>query len=181
VDAAIPVDAQNAPTGIWKTAQNAVSHSAHTPHLLYEEEERPNQTTLINPSTESDQGHGWHAAAHGYDGFLRWAYDAWPADPVRDARHVLWPAGDTFLVYPGGNSSIRFEKLREGIVDFEKIQLVRNWAAQSTDREVRRLANELEQQLKSLRMVRELDDTQVRKALQEGTSRLEALSDRLTP
>ena len=32
MDAAIPVDAKNAPTGIWKTAQNAVSHSAHTPH-----------------------------------------------------------------------------------------------------------------------------------------------------
>ena len=32
MDAAIPVDAKNAPTGIWKTAQNAVSHSAHTRH-----------------------------------------------------------------------------------------------------------------------------------------------------
>jgi len=34
MDAAIPVDAKNAPTGIWKTAQNAVSHSAHTRHLV---------------------------------------------------------------------------------------------------------------------------------------------------
>jgi hypothetical protein len=33
MDAAIPVDAKTAPTGIWKTAQNAVSHSAHTHHL----------------------------------------------------------------------------------------------------------------------------------------------------
>ena len=32
MDAAIPVDAKTAPTGIWKTAQNAVSHSAHTRH-----------------------------------------------------------------------------------------------------------------------------------------------------
>lgn len=32
--AAIPVDAKNAPTGIWKTAQNAVSHSAHTHHRV---------------------------------------------------------------------------------------------------------------------------------------------------
>ena len=32
MDAAIPVDAKNAPTGIWKTAQNAVSHSAHSHH-----------------------------------------------------------------------------------------------------------------------------------------------------
>ena len=34
VDAAGPVDAQNAPTGPWKTAQNAVSHSAHTSSSL---------------------------------------------------------------------------------------------------------------------------------------------------
>jgi hypothetical protein len=27
-----PVDAKNAPTRTWKTAQNAVSHSAHTHH-----------------------------------------------------------------------------------------------------------------------------------------------------
>jgi hypothetical protein len=33
VDAAIPVDAKNAPTGIWKTAQNAVSHSPHPSFL----------------------------------------------------------------------------------------------------------------------------------------------------
>ena len=34
MDAAVPVDAQNAPTGTWKTAQNAVSHSVHTHHRL---------------------------------------------------------------------------------------------------------------------------------------------------
>ena len=32
MDAAIPVDPKTAPTGIWKTAQSAVSHSAHTHH-----------------------------------------------------------------------------------------------------------------------------------------------------
>jgi len=34
----VPVDAQNAPTATWKTAQNAVSHSAHTHDRLYGEE-----------------------------------------------------------------------------------------------------------------------------------------------
>ena len=48
---------------------------------------------------------------------------------MRDARHVAWPAGDTYLVYPGGESSVRFEKLREGIVDFEKIRLLRTMLA----------------------------------------------------
>ncbi len=42
----------------------------------------------------------WYTAAYGYDGFLRWAFDAWPEDPMRDARHTIWPAGDCFLVYP---------------------------------------------------------------------------------
>jgi hypothetical protein len=32
MDAAVTVDAQNAPTATWKTAQDAVSHSAHTHH-----------------------------------------------------------------------------------------------------------------------------------------------------
>lgn len=79
----------------------------------------------------------WYAAAYGYDGFLRWAYDAWPADPMRDARHTLWPAGDCFLVYPGGASSIRFEKLREGIVDFEKIRILRELASKSSDKKIK--------------------------------------------
>jgi len=40
MDAAVPVDAQNAPTATWKTAQNAVSHSAHTPQRLSGAERR---------------------------------------------------------------------------------------------------------------------------------------------
>ena len=58
MDAAIPVDAKSAPTGIWKTAQSAVSHSAHTHHRwLYEEDRKPKSATLINLSTDSDQVH----------------------------------------------------------------------------------------------------------------------------
>ncbi len=76
---------------------------------------------------------GWYAAAYGYQGFLRWAYDAWTQDPVRDARHIYGPAGDCFLVYPGALSSIRFEKLREGIVDFEKIRILKSLFQNSED------------------------------------------------
>jgi hypothetical protein len=139
---------------------------------------KPN-TFVFSPPAEA-RWLGWYAAAHGYDGFLRWAYDAWPADPVRDARHTLWPAGDTFLVYPGGNSSIRFEKLREGIVDFEKIRLLRSWVSQSTDKEAARLTNELERQLKSLAATHEIDEAHLRQTLKEGTSTLAAMSERLT-
>ena len=37
MDAAVTVDAQNAPTATWKPAQNAGSHSAHTHHRLTHE------------------------------------------------------------------------------------------------------------------------------------------------
>jgi hypothetical protein len=86
----------------------------------------------------------WYALAFGYNGFLRWAYDAWPSDPMRDARHTLWPAGDCFLVYPGGNSCIRFEKLREGIVDYEKVLILRDLASKSTNPKVKNLMKDLD-------------------------------------
>ena len=121
----------------------------------------------------------WYTAAHGYDGFLRWAYDAWPQDPVRDARHVLWPAGDTYLVYPGGNSCIRFEKLREGIVDFEKIRLLRQQASGSKNREVQTLLQQLEEHLKNLPAEKDFDLEKVNADLQKGTEMIARLSDLL--
>ena len=67
----------------------------------------------------------WYAAAEDYDGFLRWAYNSWVEDPIRDSRFRTWAAGDTYLVYPEGRSSIRFEHLVEGIQDWEKIRLLK--------------------------------------------------------
>jgi glycosyl hydrolase family 123 len=127
---------------------------------------------------------GWYAAAYGYNGFLRWAYDAWPADPVRDARHTIWPAGDTYLVYPGANSSIRFEKLREGIVDFEKIRIIRALASQSTDGDIRRRLRELDEHLRTFvgdpdYSKRNYDQARITDAVHKGLRMLEALSDRL--
>ena len=57
--------------------------------------------------------------------FLRWAYNSWVEDPIRDSRFRTWAAGDTYLVYPEGRSSIRFERLVEGIQDWEKIRLLK--------------------------------------------------------
>ena len=83
----------------------------------------PNMFTFSDPAEATVAA--WHAAANGYDGFLRWAYNSWTADPLRDSRFRTWPAGDTYIVYPGARSSIRFERLREGIQDAEKIRLLR--------------------------------------------------------
>lgn len=46
---------------------------------------------------------------------------------------VHWPSGDCFLVYPGNRSSIRFERLRDGIEEYEKINLLRARAAESPE------------------------------------------------
>ncbi len=82
----------------------------------------------------------WFAAANGYDGMLRWAYNSWPSDPVRDSRFTAWPAGDTYIVYPGARSSIRFERLREGIQDYEKIRILRAELADETPENRAKLA-----------------------------------------
>lgn len=121
------------------------SRGATTTYYICCTPARPN-TFVFSPPVEARYV-SWYASAYGYDGFLRWAYDAWPADPVRDARHTLWPAGDCFLVYPGANSSIRFEKLREGIVDYEKIRILKEMAGRSANPRVKQIAGELETHL----------------------------------
>ena len=68
---------------------------------------------------------GWYTVAAGFDGFLRWAYNSWVKDPLLDSRFRAWPAGDTYMVYPNARSSIRFERLVEGIRDAEKIRMLR--------------------------------------------------------
>ncbi len=65
---------------------------------------------------------GWYTASKNMDGYLRWAYNSWTKNPLTDTRFTAWPAGDTYQVYPGPLSSVRFEKLIEGAQDFEKIK-----------------------------------------------------------
>jgi hypothetical protein len=85
---------------------------------------RPNNFSFSPPAESAYEG--WFAAAMGFDGFLRWAYNSWVENPLMDTRFREWPAGDTYFVYPGARSSIRFERLREGIQDYEKIRILRN-------------------------------------------------------
>ncbi len=83
----------------------------------------PNVFTFSEPAEGAFIG--WYTVAAGFDGFLRWAYNSWVKDPLVDSRFRTWPAGDTYIVYPDGRSSIRFERLREGIQDAEKIRILR--------------------------------------------------------
>ena len=86
--------------------------------------ERYPNTFTFSPPAESTFI-SWYAAKKGFNGYLRWAYNCWVKDPLRDSRFRTWPAGDTYLVYPGPRTSIRFERLIEGIQDYEKIRLLK--------------------------------------------------------
>lgn len=68
---------------------------------------------------------GLIAAERELDGYLRWAYNSWVESPNQDSRFTAWAAGDTYLVYSMNQSSVRFEKLIEGIQMFEKIQMLK--------------------------------------------------------
>ena len=81
-------------------------------------------TFTFSPPAEAEWI-GWHVAARGLDGYLRWAYNSWPEDPVHDSRFRTWAAGDTYLVYPGNCPSIRFERLVRGIQAWEKLHILR--------------------------------------------------------
>ncbi|RBL92662.1 DUF4091 domain-containing protein [Chitinophaga flava] len=83
----------------------------------------PNTFTFSPPAEATFMG--WHAAYKGYTGYLRWAYNCWVKRPLQDSRFRAWAAGDTYFVYPGPRSSIRFERLVEGVQDYEKIRILR--------------------------------------------------------
>jgi hypothetical protein len=68
---------------------------------------------------------GWYGVAKDFDGMLRWAYNSWPENPMMDSSFGNWPAGDTYFTYPGARSSIRFERLIEGIQAAEKVRILR--------------------------------------------------------
>lgn len=103
---------------------------------------RPNTFTFSPPAESTWQG--LYAAARSYSGFLRWAFNSWVEDPLLDTKHTTWDAGDCFLVYPGPRSSIRFERLREGIQEYEKIRILRELAERSTRDEVKAALGELD-------------------------------------
>ena len=72
---------------------------------------------------------GWYKTVADYDGMLRWAYNSWPDAVEFDSRYGSWSAGDTYLVYPYLRSSIRFERLIDGIENAEKVRILREEGA----------------------------------------------------
>ena len=64
------------------------------------------------------------ALAKDLDGYLRWAYNSWTIVPEKDSRFTAWPAGDTYVIYPFSISSVRWERLVQGIQQFEKYKIL---------------------------------------------------------
>jgi hypothetical protein len=121
-----------------------INHSGNFPRVMLDERRAAGRKTTIyvctsppvpntftfSPPAESE----WlplFAAANGFDGLLRWAFHSWVENPLVSTDFTSWPSGDCFMVYPGDRSSVRFERLRDGIESFEKIRLLREHAAKS--------------------------------------------------
>ena len=66
-----------------------------------------------------------HAAANELDGYLHWSWINWDDHPLTDSRFRLFGSGDTYNFYPGPRSSVRFERLIEGIQQYEKVQVLK--------------------------------------------------------
>lgn len=86
-------------------------------------EPRPNTFTFSQPA--ESEWLAWHSARENLDGYLRWALNSWVKSPLQDSRFTAWAAGDTYLIYPGARSSIRMERLTEGVQAFEKVRILK--------------------------------------------------------
>lgn len=96
------------------------------------EKARPN-TFSFSPPAETEW-FAWYSAKEELDGYLRWALNSWVKHPLQDSRFHTWAAGDTYLIYPGGRSSLRFEHLIDGIQAYEKIRLLKKEYAEKGDK-----------------------------------------------
>ena len=107
--------------------------------------EYPNLFTFSDPADAAFIA--LEALAKDLDGYLRWAYNSWTVTPEEDSRFTAWPAGDTYVIYPFSVSSIRWERLVQGIQLFEKYRILLA-EAKATGNEAR--VAELEQLLRSV-------------------------------
>ena len=88
-------------------------------------------TFIYSPQWESRMM-PWIAFHYGLAGYLRWAYQSWP-DHVWEQPQSRWHSGDSFLVYPGKNGPIdstRWEMLRQGIEDYEALEMLKQKIAE---------------------------------------------------
>lgn len=107
----------------WERIEKRNAEGKVTTYYTCCTEPKPNTFTFSAPAEAT--WIGFYAARLHMDGYLRWAYNSWVEQPLQDSRFRTWAAGDTYLVYPGCRSSIRFERLIEGIQQCEKIFILK--------------------------------------------------------
>ncbi len=102
----------------------------------------------------------WIAFHYGLDGYLRWDYNYW-VDGLWSQPRYVWHSGDMFFVYPGDKGPIgstRWEMLRQGIQDFEALEMLKDRINELKKTKAAGAAN-LEKDLKeTVAMGCELDD-----------------------
>lgn len=99
---------------------------------------------------------------------------------MRDGRFGSWASGDCYLVYPGGNSGIRFEKLREGIADYEKISIIRKLAAESSDKKAKKLMISFDAYLQTFNKEKIFNEDSLRNNISKGIKMINELSEMLS-
>lgn len=119
----------------------AAAHPTDFTRLIEAREAKGLRTTLYSCTEHEPGNFSLSAPVESYwsvvnageqtSGFLRWAYDAWVADPLNDATHNAFEPGDPFLIYPSeksgdkvSKSSVRLERIAEGVRDVNKIRLM---------------------------------------------------------
>ena len=121
---------------IYDYCLDIFAYGAYTPELLAQRRaqgkvstyytccsaEYPNLFTFSDPADAAFIA--LEALAKDLDGYLRWAYNSWTVTPEEDSRFTAWPAGDTYVIYPFSVSSIRWERLVQGIQLFEKYKIL---------------------------------------------------------
>ncbi|MCE5271825.1 DUF4091 domain-containing protein [bacterium] len=85
--------------------------------------------TFIYSSLRESRLMAWLAWSWGFDGYTRWAVNAFPEN-VWEQPNYKWHSGDMYFVYPGPDGpldSMRWELLRQGIQDYEALHIA--WKA----------------------------------------------------
>ena len=139
----------------------AAAHPKEFEKLLEERNELGLRTTLYSCTEHQPGNFSLSAPVESYwsiinagksetAGFLRWAYDAWVEDPLRDTTHNAFEPGDCFLIYPDekdaknptSKSSVRLEIMAKGVRDVNKLLIMEKEVA-SLESEIDALYNNI--------------------------------------
>ena len=77
----------------------------------------------------------WNTMYQEADGYLRWAWDSWVADPLTNVTYKSWEPGDGWFIYPVEKntesdtyfySTPRYEMFKQGIRDVNKAKYLKS-------------------------------------------------------